>query len=133
MRGKRPGRARRRTTPRVLLVGLTPLMMDVLSGPLSDVADVSAVPFPGDAFEQAADEFGAALVLVDVTYLDEALVRPLMLQRFAGSCAVLVFVSEQGTAWFDDLGTSISGRMDHADAESLVGLIHRPALRLVKP
>src|SRR5439155_21225676 len=54
----------RRRRPRILLVGLTPLLMDVLSGPLSDAADVSAVPFPGDAFEQAADQFGPDMVLV---------------------------------------------------------------------
>ncbi|MFL6041972.1 MAG: hypothetical protein ACJ740_11280 [Gaiellales bacterium] len=132
MLGKRHGRARRRSTPRVLLVGLTPLMMEVLSGALSERAEVSAVPFPGDAFEQAADDLDAELVLVDTTYLDEALVRPLMLQRFAESGAVLAFVSEQGAAWFDDLGAEVSGQLDPVDAETLIGLIHRPNLTLVE-
>jgi hypothetical protein len=31
---------------RRLLVGLTPMMLGLLEGPLSDVFDVSAVPFP---------------------------------------------------------------------------------------
>ena len=40
--------------------------------------DVAAVSFPGDAFEAAASELRPCLVVVDVTYLDEARVRPLM-------------------------------------------------------
>src|SRR6478736_1753644 len=110
-RQRRPRRSARRSK-RVLLVGLTPLMMDVLSGPLSDFADVSAVPFPGDAFEQAADEFGADLVLIDVTYLDEGLVRPMMLARFEDGRPVLAFVSERGAVWYDDLRTKVSGRLE---------------------
>ena len=38
--------------------------------------------FPATRSRSAADEFAADLVLVDVTYLDEALVRPMMLRRF---------------------------------------------------
>jgi hypothetical protein len=116
----------------VLLVGLTPLMMDVLSGPLSDYAEVSAVPFPGDAFEQAADQFGADLVLIDVTYLDESLVRHMMLQRFASVSPVLAFVSERGAVWYDDLRGKVSGRLEDADADPLLALISRPRLTLVK-
>ena len=115
----------------MLLVGITPLVMDVLSGPLSDRADITAVPFPGDSFEQMADEFGAELVVIDVTYLDEALVRPLLMQRFAESQPVLAFVSERGPAWFDDLRHDVSGHLEVADAEHLIGLIGRPNLRLV--
>jgi hypothetical protein len=116
----------------VLLVGLTPLMMEVLSGPLSDAAETSAVPFPGESFELAADEFGADLVLVDVTYLDEALVRPLLMQRFAPSKPVLVFVRESGQAWFDDLAQDVSGHVDRVDAERLLQLAGRPPLRLLQ-
>jgi hypothetical protein len=116
----------------VLLVGLTPLLMEVLSGPLSEMAEVCAVPFPGDAFEEAVDEIRAELVLVDITYLDEALVRPLMLQRFAGSQVVLAFVSESGDAWFDDLKGEVSGRLHHVDAGRLMALIGRPNLTLVE-
>ena len=116
----------------MLLVGLTPLMMDVLSGPLSDYAEVSAVPFPGDAFEDAADEFGADLVLVDITYLDESLVRPMMLRRFDEGRPVIAFVSEHGAVWYDDLRTKVSGRLEEADAHRLLSLIGRPPLTLVK-
>ena len=133
MVGTRPRRASaRRRRPRILLVGLTPLLMDVLSGPLSDAADASAVPFPGDAFEQAADRFKPDMVLVDVTYLDEALVRPLMLQRFAELRPVIAFVSEQGTAWFDDLRNDVGGRLEHVDAAALLGLVARPNLTIVR-
>ena len=64
------------------------------------------MPFPGDSFEAAAAELRPCLVVVDVTYLDEALVRPLMIHRFAESGPVLVFVSESGPAWCDDLATT---------------------------
>lgn len=132
MQANRPGRARRRAHSRVLLVGLTPLLMEVLSGPLSGMAEVSAVPFPGDAFEQAVEDVQAELVLVDITYLDEALVRPLMLQRFAGSPVVLAFVSESGDAWFDDMKSKVSARLTHVDAGRLMALIGRPNLTLVE-
>jgi len=64
--------------------------------------------------------------------LDEALVRPLMLQRFAGSPVVLAFVSESGDAWFDDMNSKVSGRLTHVDAGRLMALIGRPNLTLVE-
>ena len=69
--------------------------------------DVSAVPFPGDAFEAAAAELRPCLVVVDVTYLDEARVRPLMIDRFSRKGPVLVFASESGHAWSDDLDSGL--------------------------
>src|SRR6476646_1857022 len=94
------GASRRRvrsTRPRLaLLVGLTPMMMRALEGPLSLRMDVATVAFPGDAFEAAAAELQPCLVVVDVTYLDEARVRPLMIDRFSRKGRVLVFVSGRG-------------------------------------
>ena len=68
-----PRRRVRSMRPRLaLLVGLTPVMTRALEGPLALRMDVSAVSFPGDAFEAAASELRPCLVVVDVTYLDEA-------------------------------------------------------------
>ena len=67
---------------RALLVGLTPLMMRALEGPLAESLEVSAVPFPGTAFDRAVTSVRPDLVVVDVTYLDERRVRPLLMERF---------------------------------------------------
>jgi hypothetical protein len=117
----------------VLLVGLTPLMMRTLEGPLSGVVQVSAVPFPSAAFERAAAEVRPHLVVVDVTYLSEERVRPLMMERFADSGAVLVFTSESGGGWMDDLGARCSGPLASHSADTLLSLIAPPALSLVLP
>lgn len=125
----RPGR-RDRARTRVLLVGLTPAMMRSLEGPLSDSADVSAVPFPSPAFYETARSIAPDLVVVDVTYLAEERVRPLMLRWFANPPAVIVFASEAGGGWVDDL---IRGRSDHLESsapDKLFGLL-QPRLRLV--
>lgn len=115
----------------MLLVGLTPLMMRALEGPLSDSATVSTVPFPGTAFERAARDVRPHLVVVDVTYLAEDRVRPLMMNAFADTAAVLVFTSESGGGWVDDLGTGCSGPLDSHAPGVLLSLIAPPALRLV--
>src|SRR4051794_26947879 len=108
--------SRRRARPMrprlALLVGLTPMMTRALEGPLALRMDVAAVAFPGDAFEAAAAELQPCLVVVDVTYLDEARVRPLMIDRFSRKGPVLVFVSESGRAWSDDLDSGCSGPME---------------------
>jgi hypothetical protein len=116
---------------RVLLVGLTRLMMRTLEGPLSDAAQVSAVPFPSAAFDRAADEMRPNLVVVDVTYLSEDRVRPLMMERFAEIGSVLVFTSEGGGGWMDDLGARISGPLESHSADALLALIAPPTLSLV--
>ena len=131
---RRAGAARRsRSHPRkrVLLVGLTALTMEALEGPLSDVADVSAVPFPGDAFDRAADEFGPDLVIVDVTYLDEPVVRPLITHRLVHAKPLVVYLSERGQGWYDDLGAVASGPFPDASVAGLVRLVSGPSLRLV--
>jgi hypothetical protein len=115
----------------VLLVGLTPLLMKTLEGPLSDAARVSAVPFPSDAFSDAAREMDPHLVVVDVTYLMEERVRPLMMNLFAHTGVVLAFVSESGGGWTDDLGTGCSGPLDSFAPDLLLSLIAAPKLTLV--
>ena len=116
---------------RVLLVGLTRLMMRTLEGPLSDAAQVSAVPFPSAAFERAAEEMRPHLVVIDVTYLSEDRVRPLMMERFADVGSVLVFTSEGGGGWMDDLGARVSGPLESHSADALLSLIAPPTLSVV--
>jgi hypothetical protein len=123
MRSKRPRLA--------LLVGLTPMMARALERPLGLHMDVVAVAFPGDAFEAAAAELRPCLVVVDVTYLDEARVRPLMIDRFSRKGPVMVFASESGRAWSDDLESGCSGPMDAFTVSALMALVARPALTLV--
>jgi hypothetical protein len=107
------------------------MMMRTLEGPLCDQFEVSAVPFPGDAFEAAAAELRPCLVVVDVTYLDESRVRPLMMDRFAHLGSVLVFASENGNAWSDDLDTGVSGPLEGPTVSALLALVARPTLTLV--
>ena len=126
-------RSRRFRRPkRVLLVGLTPMLMRLLEGPLSDVADVSCVPFPGDAFDSAARGYEPDLVVVDVS----------VPRRGAGAAGdhrlaaepagpIVVFMSDGGSAWFDDLGSGISGALRDPSVSGLLQLIAPPALRLV--
>ena len=116
---------------RVLLVGLTRLMMRTLEGPLSDRAEVSAAPFPSEAFERLADELRPHLVVVDVTYLREELVRPRFMDRFAKSGSVLVFTSESGGGWVDDLRTQRSSPLESHAPDALLALVRPPALTLV--
>ena len=125
-----PSRRRRRDR-RVLLVGLTGLMMITLDGPLGEIAQVSAVPFPSEAFDRVAAEVRPHLVGVDVTYLNESRVRPLMMDRFAASNTVLVFVSESGGGWMDDLGSRCSGPIEAHDPQVLRALIAPPSLSVV--
>src|SRR5436305_6472816 len=117
-RRPRPGRSRR-----ALLVGLTPMMMRMLEGPLGDGFEVSAVPFPGEAFDTAAAAMQPQLVVVDVTYLDEARVRPLMMNRFAPFGSTLVFASRGGGAWYDDLGGGVSSPLDEPSPDALMSLV----------
>jgi hypothetical protein len=115
----------------VLLVGLTTINMSVLEGPLSDVAEVSAVPFPGAAFDDAADDLHPDLVIVDITYLDEAVVRPLITHRLAHTNATVVYLSDTGPTWFDDLGAVVSGPLENANTDTLIQLVSGPTLRLI--
>jgi hypothetical protein len=114
-----------------MLVGLTPLMLTSLEGRLSAEAEVSAVPFPGVAFDRAVVDIQPRLVVIDVTYLDEGRVRPVMIDRFRQFGSVLVFVSEAGGGWVDDLGTGRSGYIEDASPAGLLALLSPPALSVV--
>jgi hypothetical protein len=107
------------------------MMMRTLEGPLCNHLEVSAVPFPGDAFEAAAAELRPCLVVVDVTYLDEARVRPLMIDRFTHLGSVVVFASESGHTWSDDLDSGVSGPLGRCTADALLALVARPTLTVV--
>jgi pilus assembly protein Flp/PilA len=119
MRRTRTNRARRRR--RVLLVGLPPLQLDALGPALADVADIESVPFPGAAFEEAAVESSYDLVVVDVTYLDEGRVRPLIHRHFAGHPAV-AYVSATGPTRLHDLSKGESWELEEPSVPGLVAL-----------
>ena len=127
-----PRRRVRSMRPRLaLLVGLTPMMTRRWRGRWPCAWTWRRCAFPGDAFEAAAAELQPCLVVVDVTYLDEARVRPLMIDRFSRKGPVLVFVSESGRAWSDDLESGCSGPMETFTVAALLALVARPALTLV--
>ncbi len=124
-------RRSRSRAKRVLLVGLTPLTTSVLEGPLADVADVSAVPFPGESFDRAADDFQPDLTIVDVTYLDQTVVRPLITHRLLPCRSKVVYLSASGAAWLDDLATLASGPLEDASINGLINLVGRTTLTLI--
>ena len=103
---------------RVLLVAPAPLMRSALEPILTEVADVRSVSFPGDSFDRAVEEGDDDVVIVDLTYLDASLVRPLITRRFADGAAVVVFVAAAGPTRLDDLVALAAGN---------------PPLRLVRP
>jgi hypothetical protein len=128
----RPAR-RTRTGPnhrRVLLVGLPPLSLNALEPALRESAQVLSVPFPGSSFDRAVEEFDADLVVVDVTYLDESRVRPLILSRFVRTRPAVVFVSDGGDAWLHDLAAGRSLPLRDASISGLVALASASPLHL---
>jgi hypothetical protein len=114
--------ADQRSPRRVLLVGFTPLMLSGLEPALAAVAEVVCVPFPGTAFDLAAAEFDPDMVVVDVTYLDEPVVRPLIANRFAAAKPVVAYMSDQGDIWIDDFQASWFGRLSDPSMADLVAL-----------
>ena len=126
-RRNRPGVTRRR----VLLVGLPPLSLNALEPALRETADVLSVPFPGASFDRAVEEFDADMVVVDVTYLDESRVRPLIVSRFLSSQPVLVFVADGGEAWLHDIRAQRSLPLKDSSISGLVALASASPLRLV--
>ena len=128
-------RPARRTRPgpthrRVLLVGLPPLSLNALEPALQGSAQVLSVPFPGASFDRAVEEFDADMVVVDVTYLDESRVRPLILSRFVHSKPVVVFVSDGGEACMHDLAAGRSFPLRDPSISGLVALASASPLRL---
>jgi hypothetical protein len=116
---------------RVLLVGLPPLTLNALEPAFRKVADVRSVPFPGAPFDRAAEEFDADLVVVDVTYLDAARVRPLIARRFLRTRPAIVYLSGGGEAWLYDLHRPYGQRLADASVSGLVALTSGSPLRLV--
>ena len=76
---------------------------------MAKVAEVRSVSFPGDSFDRAVEEGEDDVVVVDLTYLDESLVRPLITRRFADGRAVVVFVAAGGPTRLDDLVALAAG------------------------
>ena len=125
---------RRRSTSgarRVLLVGFPPLMLSALEPAFSNVAEVVCVPFPGSSFDRAAEVFDPDVVVVDVTYLDESVVRPLITHRFLGSKSVVVYVSEGRETPAGDLDLGSTELVGDGLIERLVALVSGPPLKLV--
>ena len=108
---------------RVLLVGLAPLARAALEPELASVAEVNAVAFPGDEFDVACDSFYPDLVVVDVTYLAVNVVRPLILTRFSGSDARVVFFSDAGSGWLDEMHTLSSRPLPTVGIATLIDLV----------
>ena len=107
---------------RVLLVGFPPLMLSGLELALARVAEVVSVPFPGTAFDRAAEEFDPDMVVVDVTYLDESVIRPLIANRFAAAKPVVAYLSDQRDIWVDNIQDSSFFRLDDSSLNGLVAL-----------
>ena len=113
----------------MLLVGFPPLMLSALEPAFSDVAEVASVAFPGGEFDDAAEEFDPDLVVVDVTYLDESVVRPLITRRFAERGPKIVYRSDRRQAWVDDLRSIDSRPLSDASIAGLVRLASGSELR----
>lgn len=111
---------------RVLLVALAPLARAALLPELEQVAEVRAVAFPGEEFDLACDAFCPDLVVVDVTYLAVNVVRPLILTRFSGSDAAVVFFSDAGSGWLDEMRTLSSRPLSTVGVGTLIDLVRGP-------
>lgn len=113
-------------TRRVLLVGLAPLARAAIVPELDHVAEVRAVAFPGEEFDLACESFYPDLVVVDVTYLAVNVVRPLILTRFSGSDATVVFFSDAGSGWVDEMRTLSSRPLQTVGIGTLIDLVRGP-------
>lgn len=111
---------------RVLLVGLAPLARAAVLPELTPVAEVQSVAFPGEEFDLACESFYPDVVVVDVTYLAVNVVRPLILTRFSGSDATIVFFSDAGSGWLDEMRTLSSRPLRTVGIGTLVDLVRGP-------
>ncbi|MGN6378957.1 MAG: hypothetical protein ACTHNU_08410 [Gaiellales bacterium] len=105
----------------MLLVGLPPLSLAAFEAPMREVADVLVVPFPGAQFDQAVEATPFDLVVVDVTYLDQSVVRPLIGRRLHGRTTV-AYLSPTGGAWLDDLRTGATSLVSEPVVPRLVAM-----------
>ena len=106
----------------MLLVGFPPLMLSGLEPRLREVAEVLTVTFPGADFDRAAAEYAPDVVVVDVTYLDEQVVRPLMERRLQECAPVVAYVSGRSGGRVDDLYAGTSRNIGFSTVEELVAL-----------
>jgi chemotaxis response regulator CheB len=111
---------------RVLLVGLAPLARAALVPELAAVAEVRAVAFPGEEFDLACESFYPDVVVVDVTYLAVNVVRPLILTRFSGGEATIVFFSDAGSGWLDEMRTLSSRPLRTVGVGTLTDIVRAP-------
>jgi hypothetical protein len=119
--------------PRVLLIGMTARMLALLEGPLGDAATVTCSPFPSPHFDRLVDDVRPHLAVVDVTYLEEASVRPALMTQLAPHATVLVFTTPTGYGWVDDPRRRRSDYLDDVTPEALLALVAVPQLRAVTP
>jgi len=115
----------------VLLVGFPPLTLGGLEGSLRQVSEVVCVSFPGTDFDRAAEEFDPDVVVVDVTYLDESIVRPLIAQRLHSCKPLVVYVADGRNGTIDDLRSQTTRALADASVGSLVALVTGSPLSLV--
>jgi hypothetical protein len=131
MNARRTRQAKGRPHRRVLLVGFPPLTLGGLEAALRHVAEVVCVPFPGTAFDRAAEEFDPDVVVVDVTYLDESVVRPLIAQRLHSGGPLVAYVSDGKGGTVDDLRLNTSWSLEDSSVTGLVALATGSPLSLV--
>jgi hypothetical protein len=117
----------------VLLIGMTEMLLKLLEGPLGDAADVSCSPFPSRHFDRLVEEVRPQLAVVDVTYLEEASVRPALMARLASYGTVLVFTTPTGYGWVDDPYSGRSDYLEDVSADALLRLVPTPQLHSVSP
>jgi hypothetical protein len=106
-------------------------MLSALEPAFSKVAEVVCVPFPGSSFDRAAEGFDPDLVVVDVTYLDEAVAGPLISHRFHGSKSVVVHVAEGRESSPGEAHESSVLPMADSTIDRLVALVSSSPLKLV--
>lgn len=119
-----------RRSRRVLLVGFPPLVLSGLEPRLRQVAEVMIVTFPGAEFDRAAEEYHPDVVMVDVTYLDEELVRPLITRRLKDCAPVVAYVSGRRGGSLDDLGAGTSRSIGFSSVDELVALAAGAPVRM---
>lgn len=89
------------------------------------------MPFPGTDFDWAAEEFDPDVVVVDVTYLDVSIVRPLMTQRLASCKPLVVYVADGHQGLYDNLRWQITGTLDDSTVAGLLALVTDASVSLV--